>query len=111
MKNFKLKDTEDNWKEIRPIQLTKAERDLLSDGENKSQEKRTLQASLKGKREKLPIKKDKDKATEIYNKYKPKLEETDIYEIIQMDLTIDDEGKERGIINCRINGEHKQIRF
>lgn len=49
---------------------------------------------------------DKATANQIYNTHKPTEEN---YSLISCDLTIGEEV--RGIINCRINGEHKQIRF
>lgn len=49
---------------------------------------------------------DKATANQIYNLHKPTDEN---YSLISCDLTIGEEV--RGIINCRINGEHKQIRF
>ena len=45
-------------------------------------------------------------AIQTYNQNKPTDEN---YYLISCDLTIDD--NIRGIINCRVNGEHKQIRF
>ena len=42
----------------------------------------------------------------IFEKHKPKEE----YTLIDTSITIEN-GKARGIINCRINGEHKQIRI
>ena len=31
--------------------------------------------------------------------------------VIQESVTIDDNGKARGILNCRVNGQHHQYRF
>jgi len=42
----------------------------------------------------------------IFEKHKPKEE----YSLIDTSITIEN-GKARGIINCRINGEHRQIRI
>ena len=42
----------------------------------------------------------------IFEKHKPKEE----YTLIDTSITIEN-GKARGIINCRINGEHRQIRI
>lgn len=48
--------------------------------------------------------------SEFYNTIKPELREGDSYEFISLDL-IDDDGYFSGILNCRINGEHIQVRF
>lgn len=53
-----------------------------------------------------PKKADITVANRLFNEHKPT---DDNYTLISCDLTIDEEV--RGIINYRINNEHKQIRF
>lgn len=53
---------------------------------------------------------DATEAQTVYEFHKPVLKETDTYQLIAVDLRIEGLNK-NGIINCRINGEHKQIRF
>jgi hypothetical protein len=50
-------------------------------------------------------------ANEVYTQYKPQLASEDKYQLISADVLIDDDSMVYGIINCRINGEHEQIRF
>lgn len=46
----------------------------------------------------------------LYSTIKPSLEESDTYSFIAMDVT--QEGSSFwGILNCRVNGEHIQVRF
>lgn len=46
----------------------------------------------------------------LYASKKPELKEGEPYEFIGMDVTID--GSESwGILNCRVNSQHTQIRF
>lgn len=56
-----------------------------------------------------PSKMDETKLNEIWERVKPKEEGV---KVIQSSITIDDNGKERGIVNYRDEkGNHKQIRF
>jgi len=50
-------------------------------------------------------------ANEAYTQNKPTLTSDDSYKLISADVLIDDDSAVSGIINCRINGEHEQIRF
>jgi hypothetical protein len=46
----------------------------------------------------------------IYEAKKPTLKETDTYQLIAVNMQLVDTNG-NGIINCRINGEHIQVRF
>ena len=85
---------------IESLQATEAQIETLQNGSD--EEKKAVTTALKG----TPSKADIAKANEVYNLHKPQDEN---YSLIGCDLTIDN--GVRGIINCRINGEHKQIRF
>lgn len=50
-------------------------------------------------------------ANEAYTQNKPQLASEDKFQLISADVLIDDDSAVSGIINCRINGEHEQIRF
>jgi hypothetical protein len=50
------------------------------------------------------------KLNDLYNSLKPSIKDDDTYQFIAMDVT-EDSGSFRGILNCRINDEHRQIRF
>lgn len=50
-------------------------------------------------------------ANAVYNKNKPVLKDTDVYQLIAVDVSIVDNTAKSGIINCRVNGEHQQVRF
>jgi len=50
-------------------------------------------------------------ANDAYAQNKPTLTSDDSYKLISADVLIDDDSAVSGIINCRINGEHEQIRF
>jgi len=50
-------------------------------------------------------------ANDAYAQNKPTLTSDDSYKLISADVLIDDDSAVSGIINCRINGEHEQVRF
>jgi hypothetical protein len=86
---------------IESLQASEAQIETLQNGTN--EEKKAVITALKG----TPSNADIAKANEVYNLHKP---QDDNYSLIACDLTI--QGEEvSGIINCRINGEHQQIRF
>lgn len=104
--------TEGSWIELQRVELTEEQKTLLTSTDEKDKEARkNLQDSIKEQREKNATKADIDKVQPIYDKNKPKIKESDKYYLIGCNATITDNGSIRGIINCRVNGEHKQIRF
>ena len=55
-----------------------------------------------------------EKSTELSNFYtsiKPELKEEDTFQLITMDIHEKGEGQFTGILNCRVNIKHEQIRF
>ena len=90
------------WEEKQTPVLTE-EQLLIIEGED-SVEKTELIASLK---ENLIVNvEDTTELVALYNAHKPVLKEEDTYSFICMDVF-----GSNGILNCRVNGEHKQIRF
>ena len=49
---------------------------------------------------------DSSELVALYNTHKPVLKEGDNYVFIDMHVS-----NNKGLLNCRVNGEHKQIRF
>lgn len=109
MKNYKS-ITEGTWVEILKVELTEEQKALMvSTNEEDKEAKLTLAQNIKAQREGMV---SKDKAAELisfYNTIKPVLKETDVYQIISADLL--EATPFTGILNCRVNGEHIQIRF
>jgi hypothetical protein len=105
--------TEGMWVELKNVQPTKEEMELLNSKEEKDIEaKRELLDVLKSKREVEASSEDVVIAQVKYDEVKPKLSDKDVYSLIAFDITIADNGKKlSGILNCRVNTEHKQIRF
>lgn len=110
MKNLQS-TTEGTWIELKQVTLTEDQQTLMMSQEESNLEAKTaLIAEIKSKREVAAKKADKTIAISKYNEVKPTLKEIDVFELIAMDLVIG-ETLTSGILNCRINGEHKQIRF
>jgi hypothetical protein len=109
MKTYKS-TTEGTWVEILKVELTEEQKVLIvSTNEEDREAKVALAQSLKSQREGTV---SKDKAVELvafYNTIKPVLKETDDYQLISVDISETDSFQ--GILNCRVNREHIQVRF
>jgi hypothetical protein len=103
---------EEEWVELKPFRLTREERDLIRSRSEVDKEAQTqLSAEIKTQREGSVPTKKKNELKVFYNSVKPELKDGDIYQLISIDLSEKEEGKFVGIMNYRINGDHKQIRF
>ena len=99
------------WKEIVKVELTAEEKLLMySTNEEDAVAKKTLIARVKSERELELDVETSTIAQAIYESKKPTLKETDTYQLIAVDMQLEGEVA-TGIINCRVNEEHKQIRF
>lgn len=99
------------WKEIVKVELTAEEKSLiLSTKEEDKVAKKELMDRLKSERELELDVTSTAIAQAIYESNKPSLKETDTYQLISVDMQLTDEVG-TGIINCRVNEEHRQIRF
>ena len=99
--------TEGTWVEIKPLILTEEQISLLTSSD--AQVEKDLMAEINSQREVSASKADKNLAVSKYAEVKPALEKTDVYELIAIDIVVDETLS--GILNCRVNNEHKQIRF
>lgn len=106
MKNLQS-TTEGTWIEINQVSLTREQIALLnSEKESDKDAIKTLIAEIKSLREVNAKEEDILIAQSKYQEIKPVLKETDVYELISFDIA-----GINGILNYRVNGEHKQIRF
>ncbi|MEX1383649.1 hypothetical protein [Lutibacter sp.] len=107
MKNLQS-TTEGTWIELKQVELTEDQKALLK---SKNKEvKKTLMEEIKALREVNATVKDTKSAKSKYNSIKPSLESDDVYELISADMVSIDNNLS-GILNFRLNGKHKQIRF
>jgi hypothetical protein len=111
MKNFQS-TTEGTWIELLQVKLTQEQTTLLSStNEEDIETKNILLQETKSQKKDVINESKVLSLTNFYNTVKPVLKETDTYELISADLLEKVEGVFIGILNCRVNGEHKQIRF
>lgn len=102
---------EGTWVEVMPITLTQEQLELISStAESDREAQEALQSAIQAQSEVSASSEDASFAEAVYSANKPVLEDGDTYQFISVDMTLDT-GVTRGIINCRVNGEHKQIRF
>lgn len=109
MKNLQSIE-EGKWVELLPITLTDSEKVLLLSKEE-SDAKTALVEKVKTDSKKSVSATIASKAKAKYNEIKPSLKDADTYEFITADFVYDDANIASGILNCRINGQHKQVRF
>ena len=99
------------WKEIVKIELTSEEQTLIfSTNEENEVAKKALIDRVKSERELELDVETSTIAQAIYESKKPTLKSTDTYQLIAVDMQLEGEFG-TGIINCRVNEEHVQIRF
>jgi len=110
MKNFQS-TTEGTWIELLPVQLTEEQKTLMmSTKEEDKEAKKSLMGSIKSQREGSVDIEKKGELNSFYNSIKPELKENNVYQLIA--INVSEKGdKFNGILNCRVNGEHRQIRF
>lgn len=101
--------TEGVWLERKSTQLTEEQKVLLNSNDNEKL-KRELLSELRNLNNVVINDENSAIAQGIYNDKKPILKDGDIYELIAVDIQLKDEGA-TGIINCRVNEEHIQVRF
>lgn len=102
---------EGTWIELLPVQLTEEQKALMiSIKEEDKEAKKSLMENIKSQREGLVDIKKEGELNSFYNSVKPELKQKDVYQLIS--INVSERGDNfTGILNCRINGEHKQIRF
>jgi hypothetical protein len=106
MKNLQS-TTEGTWVELKQVQLTEEQKILLQSKEESDKEAiAALFAEIKALREVEAQEEDVVLAQAKYEEVKPILKETDVYQLISFNIS-----NNTGILNCRVNGEHKQIRL
>jgi hypothetical protein len=110
MKNYQS-TIEETWVELLPVELTETQLELIqSTKETDAEAKSELIAEIKELKEGAVSSELTEKLNTLYTSLKPELKEEDVYQLISADFS-EKENKFTGIINCRVNGEHKQVRL
>lgn len=109
-------DSDNIWKKNNNVflELTDSQKELLnSNNVDDEPAKKALIKDLQDKR--FTVIEDPAVASKldtIYAAQKPALNDTDNYELIDIHITLDDKNPNgTGLLNCRVNSDHKQIRF
>jgi hypothetical protein len=111
MKNFQS-TAETVWIEQLKVELTESERELMrSQNEENEEARNALFERVKAEREQLVTEEKNLSLNTFYNTIKPAIKDTDTYQLIACNCIEVTAGFYSGILNFRINGEHKQIRF
>jgi hypothetical protein len=101
--------TEGVWVEIVPIKLT-SEQEAMLVSDISSDSSIALLETIKNNSQIDAAQIDAEKAQDSYLKYKPTLLLSEHYQLISIDISISDNSA-TGILNFRLNGEQKQVRF
>jgi hypothetical protein len=96
------------WIETTPITLTEEQKTILESSDKEA--RALLITELNSASEVEPNEIILALAIANYNYLKPVISSDDTYELISCNISFND-NKASGILNCRVNGEHKQIRF
>jgi hypothetical protein len=104
---------EGTWIEIKQVEISQEDKNLLeSTSETDLEAKKVLIDKIKSERESVALESDVTLAKTTYESKKPTLKSTDTYQLISADFIINNDNTiNNGIINCRVNGEHVQIRL
>lgn len=109
MRNYKS-EVEGTWTEQTNYSATTEELEAIENAKTEAS-KKNLFNKIKAKQA-LPVDEDKlEVLNAIYAQFKPVSEdEKDVYELMTMNI-FEENSRYKGILVCRVNGEHKQIRF
>jgi hypothetical protein len=109
MENFQS-TIETQWAKINKVEITEIEQELIKSTKEEDRiSKSELLETIKSKKFTTLNSTEKVEFVDLYNRVKPDLQENDEYQLISIDVNKKDTLS--GILNFRINGEHKQIRF
>ncbi len=111
MKNYQS-IIENQWVELLPVNLTDEDKMLLlSKNEEDLTAQKALIQAIKSQSQISVSSEIVNTLNEVYSNVKPTLQSGDLYEFISLNLTEKVNNTFTGILNCRVNKEHLQIRF
>jgi hypothetical protein len=112
MKNYQS-TSEGSWIELLKVELTEEQKAIMlstSMTEADAEARRALMVEIKAKREVTVASAKAAELQAFYESKKPEVPEGQTYQLISMDISEGDGGF-TGILNCRVNSEHIQVRF
>jgi len=113
MKNYQS-TIEGSWIELLLVQLTEEQRSIISSTSIEPEDIQTRKAlieEIKSLRETTVTSGKSTELQALYESKKPEVGEGQTYSLIAMDVSENEDDSFTGILNCRVNGEHIQVRF
>jgi hypothetical protein len=111
MKTFQS-TIEGAWTKIVPVQLTDVQKELLLSTKDEDKDaKRILSQEISSQMNGIPNSEETAQLNSLYNSVKPELKEDESYQLLSITVLGHEDEELSGILNYRINKEHKQIRF
>lgn len=101
----------DNWAASDSAQVDPALREQARDENLTREERATLLQSIRDAAAVTPDPADIAELDALHNRIRPKVPEDGTYQVIALDAHRDKDGEWLGILNCRVNEEHVQVRF
>jgi hypothetical protein len=113
MKNYQSTQ-EGIWHEILDVELTNQQKEILNSftiDPDSIASRKEIMDMVKELSEGPVSPQKEDELIALYSSKKPEVPEGQSYQLISMDVSEDDSGGFTGILNCRVNGDHIQVRF
>ena len=101
----------DNWTASDPTQVDPALRKQATNPDLTWEERAALVQSIRDAAAVTPDPADIAELDALYDSIRPDVPEDGTYQVIALDAHRHKHGEWRGILNCRVNGEHVQVRF
>ena len=101
----------DNWAASDPAQVDPALRKQARDESLTLEEQETLAQSIRDAAAVTPDAADIAELDALHDRIRPDVPEGGTYQVIALDAHRNAAGKWSGILNCRVNGAHAQVRF
>lgn len=101
----------DNWAASDPTQVDPALREQARDENLTREEQVALMQSIRDAAAVTPDAADTAELDALHDSIRPDVPDDGTYQVIALDAHRNSAGEWAGILNCRVNGEHVQVRF
>ena len=101
----------DNWTASDPTPVDPALSEQARDENLTREERAALAQSIRDAAAVTPDAADIAELDALHDRIRPDVAEDGTYQVIALDASRNSAGEWSGILNCRVNGEHVQVRF
>ena len=101
----------DDWTASDPAQVDPALREQVLDKSLTREERAALMQSIRDAAAVAPDPDDVAELNALHDSIRPEVPEGGTYQVIALDAHRNAAGEWSGILNCRVNGAHAQVRF